>query len=67
MERIVLCARSSCSSATVDLELSWFIRAAMFPKMKAATTAPVMMIIEDTAVYVVSLGAISLPIIVRMA
>ena len=43
------------------------INAAILPKMKADTIAPVMIISELTKVYVSFLGAISFPTMVKIA
>ena len=47
---MVLLTRSNCSSKWVDFLFIVAIRAAMLPKMKADTIAPVMMMSELTRV-----------------
>lgn len=67
MRRIVVFTRSSCSSNIVFFLFIVAMSAAMLPKMKAVTIAPVMMISELTMIYVEVRGEISLPTMDRMA
>lgn len=65
--RIVVFTRSNYSSNIVFFLFMVAMRAAMLPKMKAVTIAPVMMMSELTTIYVDVLGDISLPTIDKIA
>lgn len=67
IDLIVALTRSSYSSKWVDFLFIVAIRAAILPKINAETTAPVIMMIAAMIVYKVVYGAISFPVIVKMA
>jgi hypothetical protein len=65
MDLMVAFTKSSYSSRCVDFLFIVVIRAAILPKIKAETTAPVIMMSEPTIVSALFYGASSLPVIVN--